>query len=92
MARLKCTVCHGFVDKIRESRNFSAAFIDGSENLRTSSFKDHAKTDMHERAMVLLKKKNNLKTFVTILLLPGHFIAWTLKLRQRSKRSLTWPT
>lgn len=53
---LKCKVCQRFVDKSRGSRNFSAAFIDGSENLRTSSFKDHAKTDMHERAMVLLKK------------------------------------
>ena len=57
VSRLKCKVCQRFVDKIRGSRNFSAAFIDGSENFRTSSFKDHAKTDMHERAMVLLKKE-----------------------------------
>ena len=47
------------MDKIRGSRNFSAAFIDGSENLRTTSFKDHAKTDMHERAMVLSKKEQS---------------------------------
>ena len=42
VARLKCKVCQRFVDKIRGSRNFSAAFIDGSKNLRTTSFKDHA--------------------------------------------------
>ena len=42
VARLKCKVCQRFVDKIRGSRNFSAAFIDGSKNLQTTSFKDHA--------------------------------------------------
>ena len=59
VAKLKCKVCQRFADKIRGSRNFSAAFIDGSENLRSTSFKDHAKTDMHERAMVLLKKEQS---------------------------------
>ncbi len=47
VALLKCTVCKRFVDKIRGSRNFSPAFVDGSANLCTSSFKDHAKSDMH---------------------------------------------
>ena len=56
VARLKCTVCKRFVDKIRGCRNFSPAYVEGSSNLRTSSFKDHAKSDMHERAMLLLKK------------------------------------
>ena len=59
MAKRKCKVCQRFVDKIRGLRNFSAAFIDASEDLRSTSFKDHAKTDMHERAMVLLKKEQS---------------------------------
>ena len=33
-----------------------AAYINGTTNLRTSSFKDHASSDMHTRAMILLKK------------------------------------
>ena len=37
-------------------RNYSSAFIDGSQNLRSSAFKDHAKSDMHQRAMLLLRK------------------------------------
>ena len=37
VARLKCAICKQFVDKIRGSRNFSPAFIDGSANLRTST-------------------------------------------------------
>ena len=38
-------------------RNYSPAFIDGTTNLRTSSFKDHAATEMHARAMTLLKRE-----------------------------------
>ena len=59
VARLKCTVCQRFADKIRGSRNFNRAFIDGSANLRTSSFRDHAGSDMHERAMLLLRKEQS---------------------------------
>ena len=36
-------MCHMFVDKIRGSRNSSPAFIEGTANLHTSSFKKHAK-------------------------------------------------
>ena len=59
MARLKCTVCQRYADKIRGSRNFNRAFIDGSANLRTSSFRDHAGSDMHERAMLLFRKEQS---------------------------------
>ena len=38
-------------------RNYNAAFIEGTSNLRTSSFKDHASTEMHSRAMLLHKKQ-----------------------------------
>ena len=57
MLRLKCTVCTKFVDTIRGSRNVSSAFIEDSTNLRTMSFREHAKIDMHERAMLLLKRE-----------------------------------
>ena len=56
---LKCGVCVRFEDKIRGCRNFNSAFIEGSKNLRASSFKDHAATDMHKRAMVLFHKSRS---------------------------------
>ena len=55
VSKLFCKVCKRFEDL----RNFNRAFIDGSANLRTSSFKDHATSDMHERAMCLLKKEQS---------------------------------
>ena len=60
VSHLKCTVSKRFVDdKIKASRNFSTAFIEGSANLRTSSFRDHAKNNMHKQAMQLLKKEQS---------------------------------
>ena len=40
-------------------RNFKPGFIGGSRNLRTSSFKDHATSDMHACAMLLWKKESS---------------------------------
>ncbi len=57
VSKLLCKVCKTFQGKLQGSRNFNTAFIDGSPNLRTSCFKDHASTDMHKRAMCLLKKE-----------------------------------
>ncbi len=57
VAKLTCKICQRFVDKIRGSRNYSSDFIEGSINLRASSFKDHAKSDMHQRSMLLLKRE-----------------------------------
>ena len=59
VATLKCSVCIKFQDKLRGMRNYSNAFIGGSKNLRASSFKDHAASDMHARAMLLLKKQSS---------------------------------
>lgn len=56
VATLKCSVCIKFEKKLQSTRNYNAAFIVGSTNLRTSSFKDHAATDMHKCAMLLHKK------------------------------------
>lgn len=56
---LKCSVCIKFQDKLRCMRNFKPGFIDGSRNLRVSSFKDHAASDMHARGMLLLRKESS---------------------------------
>ena len=54
---LKCSVCCQFRDKLIGMRSYIAAYTEGSTNLRTSSFKDHAASEMHSRAMLLLKKQ-----------------------------------
>lgn len=56
---LKCSKCARFADKLEGVRNFNPAFIEGSKNLRASAFKDHARTDMHKRAMLLFKKSQS---------------------------------
>ena len=57
--KLKCSVCVEFVEKLRGMRNYRAAFIDGSKNLRASSFNDHAATEMRKRALLLCKKQRS---------------------------------
>ena len=56
VASINCSICTTFDEKIRGSRNYNDAFIVGSTNLHTSSFRDHAKTDMHQQAMILFRK------------------------------------
>ena len=53
---LAFSVCTRFNAQLKGMRNYTAAYINGTTNLRTSSFKDHASSDMHARAMILLKK------------------------------------
>ena len=53
---LMCSVCIKFKDKLEGMRNFKPGFIEGSRNLRASSFKDHAASDMHARAMQALHR------------------------------------
>ena len=54
---LKCAVCVELEAKLDGMRNFCSTFIEGTRNLRITSFKDHAKSEMHTRAMMLFKKK-----------------------------------
>ena len=54
---LKCAVCSQFQHKLESIRNFRPAFIQGTSNVRTSTFKEHAATEMHARAMVFIYKK-----------------------------------
>ena len=61
VAKLKCSVCVQFEQELKKiSRNFSSAFIEGTSNLRTSSFLDHAKCETHKRAMEMLKQEQSL--------------------------------
>ena len=59
VATLKCSMCIQFNEKLRGMRNYNPAFVVGSKNLRASSYKDHAATDMHKRAMLLSKKQSS---------------------------------
>ena len=59
MLSLKCAVCSRFNDKLVSIRNYRPAFVEGTTNIRTSSFKEHAATDMHTRTMVLFKKQQS---------------------------------
>ena len=51
VAVLKCAVCTQFKEKLESMRNFRPAFIEGTSNVCTSTFKEHATSDMHCRAM-----------------------------------------
>ena len=59
VASLKYSVCSEFSTKLESMRNFKAAFIDGSSNVRVSAVQDHAATDMHAYVMLLLKKQQS---------------------------------
>ena len=60
---LKCAVCTEFRDKLVGMRNYRSSFIDGSTNVRTSTFKEHTVTDMLARAMALFKKERSHSIF-----------------------------
>ena len=53
VTKLKCDVCRKFNDKLMTMRNYRSAFIEGTANVRASTFTDHAATEMHQRAMSL---------------------------------------
>ena len=40
-------------------RNYNLAFVVGSKNVQASSYKDHAATNIHKRALLLLKKQSS---------------------------------
>ena len=53
-AKLLCTVCK----QVKSSRlkEFQPHFLEGSTNLRTLSVRDHARSDMHQKAMPLSRR------------------------------------
>jgi hypothetical protein len=48
-----------FKDQLISMRNYRPSYVEGTDNLRSSSFKDHACTEMHKKAMVLLKRQQS---------------------------------
>ena len=56
VALLKCSLCSRFSDKLESMRNFRPAFIDGTANIRVSTVKDHAATDMHARCYAFVQE------------------------------------
>ena len=46
-------------ENLRGMCNYNPAFVVGSKNLRASSYKDHATTDMHKQALLLFKKQSS---------------------------------
>ena len=54
-----CCVSAEFSEKLRGMRNYNPAFVVSSKNLRVSSYKDPAATNMHKRALLLFKKQRS---------------------------------
>ena len=52
---LWCETCRWFQDKIRGTKNFSAAWITGSTNQKLSNVLDHARSDQCKLLMSLLR-------------------------------------
>ena len=57
VTKLKCKACIRFESKIVGRRNYSNKWIVGADSVRTSNIKDHARTDQHSHAIMLLKKE-----------------------------------
>ena len=55
--RLRCSVCSKFKASIRGGRNFSERWIVGADSVHASNVKDHAQSDQHAHALLLLKKE-----------------------------------
>ena len=54
--RLRCSVCSKFKASIRGGRNFSERWIVSADSVCASNVKDHAQSDQHTHAMILLKR------------------------------------
>ena len=59
VASLRCAVSTQFKDNLVSMRNFRPAFIEGTTNVQTSTFKEHAATSMHERVIGQFKKQQS---------------------------------
>ena len=52
---LWCSVCRNYQDKICSMKNYSSAWVTGTENQRTSNMLDHVACDQHKVAMSHLR-------------------------------------
>ena len=57
VSQLKCKVCIDFDDRIRLSKYLSDIWIVGADSVRISNVCDHAQSDQHGHAMLLLRKQ-----------------------------------
>ncbi len=57
VSTLWCSICRQYENGISSLKNFSRAWIDGSSNHKTSNVSDHANSDSHKAAMILLRKE-----------------------------------
>ena len=81
VAALKCAVCTWFRTKLESMCNNHPAFIDSTCNVRTSTFKEHARTEIHNCAICLFKKAQSNS------MLDYHLIARALMYLPMDKRS-----
>ena len=56
MSKLWCAVCHKYKANITRHKNFSRAWIDGSDNHKTSNILGHSTNERHKSAMMPLRK------------------------------------
>ena len=59
VSKIKCSVCGQFKERLVSMRNYNPAFVNGTANVRASSYKEHAITEMHKQAMILFKKQHS---------------------------------
>ena len=59
VSKLKCSICDQFEERLISMWNYNSAFVEGTTNTHASSFKEHASTEMHKRAMILYKKEHS---------------------------------
>ena len=66
--RLQCSVCTKFQDRIMGRKNFSNKWTAavGAESVRTSTLRDHAGTDQHAHAMMLLNREKSKAQGLTV--------------------------
>ena len=57
VSKSRCSTCAKFKAKIVSRRNFSDRWIVGTDSVRTSNIRDHARADQHTHAINLLKKE-----------------------------------
>ena len=56
--KLKCKICSKYREKLVGRKNFNDKWIsEGADLIRTTNFRDHAKSDQHTHAMNLFKKQ-----------------------------------
>ena len=68
----RCCISAEFNEKLRGMCNYKPAFVVGSKNLRASSYKDHAATNMYKRALLLFKKQNSTDVTEYALIAKAH--------------------